>query len=243
MERKSILVTGASSGIGEAVARHFYQEGYAVIAVARNEEKLNLLQQELGHFVITYPADLSQLENVQKIFEFCKEQGLKLDGIVHAAGITMNAPLRANDVKAAGQLMRVNFEALVQIFRFASSKRYTNDGASIVAISSSASMRTDRGLSVYSASKAAVNMLVKSAAMELAARKIRVNAIAPAMVRTQMYYKTIEEIPQMENVVKNSQPFGLIEPKEIAEIALFLMSEKSQCITGSILVAGAGNVF
>jgi len=238
-----MLVTGASSGIGEAVARRFCQEGYAVIAVARNEEKLNLLKQELGDFVFVCPADLSQLENVQKIFEFCKENELKLDGIVHAAGITLNLPIRANYIEPTEQLIRVNFEALVQICRFASSKRYTNDGASIVAISSSASMRTDRGLSVYSASKAAVNMLVKSAAMELSARKIRVNAIAPAMVRTQMYYKTVEEIPQMEGVVKNSQPFGLIEPEEIAEIVQFFMSEKSRCITGSVLVAGAGNVF
>ena len=139
--------------------------------------------------------------------------------------------------------MHINVEALAQILKFASSKRFTNDGCSIVAMSSSASLCGDKGLSVYSASKAAVNILVKSAAIELTCRNIRVNAIAPAMVRTEMYYRTIEEIPSMEYVVKANQPFGVIEPEYIAHLADFLTSEKSKYITGETIVVGAGHVF
>lgn len=240
---KNVLVTGASSGMGRAVTRLMYQEGATVVAVARGQEKLRALAEELGERVLVYPADLSELEGVQGLFDFCKKNSLKLDGIVHCAGTAMTCPLRANSIEKTEYLMRVNFESLVEICRFAASKRYTNEGASIVALSSTAALCGDRGLSVYSASKAAINTFVKSAAMELVSRKIRINAIAPAMVQTQMYYDTIEEIPSMEAVIQNAQPFGLIEPEAIAELAEFLLSEKAKYITGSIIIVGAGHVF
>lgn len=229
--------------MGQAVTRLMYQQGATVLAVARSEEKLHTLAGELGERILVYPADLSELESVQGLFEFCKDNNLKLDGIVHCAGTAMTCPLRVNSIKKTEYLMRVNFESLVEICRFAASKRYTNDGASIVALSSTAALCGDKGLAVYSASKAALNTFVKSAAMELASRKIRINAIAPAMVRTPMYYNTIEEIPNMESVIKSAQPFGLIEPEAIADLAEFLMSEKARYITGSIIVVGAGHVF
>lgn len=240
---KNILITGASSGIGRAMARHFYDCGATVILVARRKEVLESLAAELGERALVCPGDLSILENVQKIFIFCKEAGLKLDGIIHCAGVTASMPLRANDIERMEQIMRVNVEALAQICKFASSKRYTNDGAGIVAMSSSASLCGDRGIAIYSASKAAVNILVKSAAMELSPRKIRINAIAPAMVRTEMYYETIREIPEMEHIVAANQPFGLIEPGYLAYLAEFLFSEKSKYITGTTIVVGSGHIF
>lgn len=243
MQGKNVLVTGASGGMGQAVTRLVYQKGATVITVARNQEKLRALAEELGERVLVYPADLSELESVQGLFDFCKKNNLKLDGIVHCAGAAMTCPLRANSIEKTEYLMRVNFESLVEICRFAASKRYTNEDASIVALSSTASLCGDKGLAVYSASKASVNTFVKSAAMELVSRRIRINAIAPAMVRTPMYYHTIEEIPSMESVIENTQPFGLIEADAIAELAEFLLSEKSRYITGSIIVVGAGHVF
>jgi len=243
MQGKNILVTGASSGMGEAMTRHFYKEGATVIAVARNGQKLQTLKEELGSRLWVCPADLSIPENVRTIFGFCKENGLKLDGIVHSAGVTMNCPLRSNRIESMEQLMRVNFEALVEICHYASNKSYAKEGAAIVAISSTAGLRGGKGVAVYSASKAAVNNLVKSAAMELLPRKIRINAIAPTMVRTKMYYDTVEEIPNIEEMVNAAQPLGLIEPESIAEVAHFLLSEKARYITGSILTVGAGDVF
>lgn len=242
MQGKTILVTGATSGIGNAMVRLFHKNGAVLVAVGRNQEKLGTLASDLGERIWTYAADLAELENVRKLFDFCREHELKLDGIVHCAGVTLNCPLRANDIAETEQLMRVNVEALIEICRFASSGRYVNKEASIVALSSTASLGGGRGLAAYSASKAAVNGLVKSAAMELSPRRIRINAIAPAMVRTPMYYDTIAQIPAMEAAVQASQPFGLIEPESIAEIADFLMSDKAKYITGSVLVVGAGNV-
>lgn len=243
MKNKNILITGASSGIGLAMARHLHAGGANIIIVARTKEKLENLALELGERVLVCPADLSVLENVQQIFEFCKGSDIKLDGIIHCAGVTASEPLRVNNIEKMGQIMRVNVEALAQICKFASSKRYTNNGASIIAMSSTASLCGDRGIAVYSASKAAVNILVKSAALELSARNIRVNAIAPAMVRTEMYYETIREIPQMEDIVAANQPFGVIEPEQLGYLAEFLLSEKSKYITGTIIAVGAGHIF
>lgn len=240
---KNILITGASSGIGRAMARHFHECGATVIMVARRKEVLAALASELGERAIFLAEDLSVLENVQNVFLFCKESGLKIDGIVHCAGVTASMPLRANDIARMEEIMHVNVEAFAQICKFASSKRYTNDGAGIVAMSSSASLCGDKGISIYSASKAAVNLLVKSAAMELSSRKIRVNAIAPAMVRTEMYYETLKEIPNMESVVAGNQPFGVIEPEYLAYLAEFLLSEKAKFITGAIITVGAGHIF
>lgn len=242
MQEKTILVTGATSGIGNSMVRLFRENGMAVVAAGRNQERLRTLSSDLGGQIWTYAADLSELKNVRKLFDFCRENKLKLDGIVHCAGVTLNCPLRVNDISETEQLMRINVEALIEICHFASSGRYVSKGASIVALSSTASLCGGRGLAAYSASKAAVNNLVKSAALELSPRQIRVNAIAPAMVRTPMYYDTIAQIPDIEAAVQANQPFGLIEPESIAEIAAFLMSDKAKYITGSVLTVSAGNV-
>lgn len=243
LEGKNILVTGASAGIGKAMAKYFSLRGANVVLVARSKEKLDAVAMELKNQSYVFSTDLSVLENVKGMFSFCKEQGLKLDGIVHCAGLTLNSPLRVNDIQTMEKLLRVNTGALAEILKFASKKNYTNDGASIVAMSSTASLCGVKGLAIYAASKAAVNSLVKSAAIELVSRNIRVNAIAPAMVRTEMYYETIREIPAMEGIVADNQPFGLVEPEYIAYLAEFLLSEKAKYISGTIVPVGAGHVF
>lgn len=183
---------------------------------------------------------MAKLENVQAVFDFCRQNGWKVDGIAHCAGITLNVPLRVNNIDDTKRLFCINVEALAEICRIAASRRYVNDNASIVAMSSTASLDGGKGIAVYSASKAAVNVLVKAAARELIGRKIRVNAIAPAMVRTHMYEETIRELPDIEESLKWSQPLGLIEPENIAELASYLMSEKARYITGATIVVNGG---
>lgn len=244
MEGKNYVVTGATSGIGKAITENFFSEGARVIAVGRNKDALRALAtaEKSENAIIPLEADLAHLENVQAIFDFCKQNCWKLDGVVHCAGITLNVPLRVNNIEDTERLFRINVEALAEICRIAASRRYTNEGASILAMSSTASLGGGKGIAVYSASKAAVNVLVKTAAKELIDRKIRVNAIAPAMVRTRMYDETIQELPELEESLRYSQPLGLIEPGSIADLANYLMSEKAKYITGEIIVVGAGMV-
>ncbi len=242
MQEKTIIVTGATSGIGKAMAQKFFAEGARIIAVGRNEAALQEISKvgENNSGIVPFEADLAQLENVQAIFDYCKQNGWKIDGIAHCAGITLNVPLRVNNIEDTGRLFRINVEALAEICRMAASRRYVNEGASIVALSSTAALDGGKGIAVYSASKAAVSVLVKAAAKELIGRKIRVNAIAPAMVRTRMYEETIRELPDLKESLQWSQPLGLIEPENIAELASYLMSEKARYITGTTVVVGAG---
>lgn len=242
MQGKNYVVTGATGGIGKAITEKFFQKGARVIAVGRNTDVLQAMTAmgEREASVIPFEADLAQLENVQKIFDFCKQNRWKIDGVVHCAGITLNVPLRVNNIEDTERLFRINVEALAEIFRLASSRRYVNENASIIAMSSTASFGGGKGIAVYSASKAAVNILVKVAAKELMGRKIRVNAIAPAMVRTRMYEETIQELPEVKDSLRYSQPLGLIEPESIADVACYLMSEKAKYITGETIVMGAG---
>lgn len=243
MKDKVIMVTGASSGIGEAIARHFCKKSAIVIGVARNESKLSIMAQQLGEHFIYFLTDLGKLENIQKVFDSCKEKGLKLDGLVHCAGITLNLPLRGNTIQQTQQIMNINFGAFVEMVRLVTSKRYSNNGASIVALSSMAAYAGQRGGSLYAASKAAISLFVKSAAMELVSREIRINAIAPVVVETQMYYQTMDEIPGFDQRTLALQPLGLIPPKSVAELAEFLMTEKSHYITGTVVPINAGYIF
>lgn len=97
MKDKVILVTGATSGMGETVAKRFVNEGAKVVAIGRNEEKLQMLEYEHEGQVLSYRYDLSDLENIEDIFLFCKENQLKLDGLVHCAGMVCNNPIRTID--------------------------------------------------------------------------------------------------------------------------------------------------
>lgn len=240
---KNILITGATAGIGRAMTYYFYSQGANLVISSRSETKLNDIASELKENIQTYAIDFSRPENIKQLFEMIKSHSIKLDGIVHCAGVTANVPIKANDIEQMEYIFRLNLEAFAELCKYASNKRYTNEGASIVGMSSTASFCGGKGLSVYSATKAAINNFVKSAAVELSNRKIRVNAIAPAMVETDMYYKTIQECPDVEQGIKYSQPFGLIQPEYIAYLAEFLISEKAKYISGSTIVVGAGAIY
>lgn len=240
---KNILITGATAGIGRAMAYYFHEKEANLILASRSESRLNAIASELKENILVYPIDLSKVGDVKGLFEFIKVHAIKLDAIVHCAGVTANVPIKANDAEQMEYIFRLNFVAFAELCKYAASKRYTNEGASIVAMSSTASFCGGKGLSIYSSTKAAINNFVKSAAVELSSRKIRVNAIAPAMVETDMYYKTIKECPDVEEGVKYSQPFGLIQPEYIAYLAEFLISEKAKYISGSTIAVGAGAVY
>lgn len=243
-KNKYVMVTGASSGIGKSISEYLLSLGANVIMIARSLEKLEKIAKKGWEGeAFYYQYDLCNLESIKQIFDYCKEQNIKLDGIVHCAGLTANMPLRVSNVETVSQVLRVNLEAFIQICKYAASKKYTKDNASIVALSSTASIRGGKGLSVYSASKAAINIFVKSAAMELSHRGIRINAIAPAMVETEMYHETKREIPGIENAVLSNQSLGVIEPVYIAYLAEFLLSDKSKYISGETIVVGAGGNF
>ncbi|MCM1232276.1 MAG: SDR family oxidoreductase [Ruminococcus flavefaciens] len=239
---KAILVTGASSGIGSAVSEYLSERGYFVVLVARNKDRLNQISERLSGGNLIIPYDLSDLEHIEDIFTACKDNGVKLDGLVHCAGINNDIPIRANDVEIMKEVTTVNYYSFVELGKYFNKKKYSNDQASIVAISSSAAESCGKGMCTYAASKSALNASVKVMGKEFLKRRQRVNAILPTFVDTPMAARMDDALGDLDNKVAG-QPLGLIEPRQIAYLVEFLISDKASYITGACIPVSAGAIF
>lgn len=233
---KNILVTGATSGIGYATTKFLIECGYHVIMVARNKERLEKIHSENIENTAYIPCDLSRLDDVPSIFEFCIDKGIKLDGLVHCAGDVWNAPVKTCSMEKMMYLYRLNCMSFVELSKLFYKKKYSQDGASIVAVSSISSWKNASGLCAYSASKAALNSSVETMSKEFIRRKIRVNAILPGFVNTEMTQKSMDYIGRKDVFM----PLGVIEPQYISYLVEFLLSEKAKYITGSLIPVTSG---
>lgn len=234
---KKVLVTGASSGIGEATAKYLAKSGYELVLAARNEERLKQVCEQCGEYVHHYLCDLSDLHQISSIFAYCEEINCKLDGLVHCAGIAGNMPVRGIDIHSVIEMMNVNCMSFIELARCFINRKYSNEGAGIVAMSSLSSITCYPGTVAYSASKAALSAACKVLAKEAMKRKIRVNTIMPGYVRTPMMEGMSEE-----DVCKE-QPLGFVEPEEVAYLIEFLLSDRAVHITGSSIPLSGGMNF
>ena len=230
------LVTGASSGIGECISKQLADMGHKVICVARREEKLKALM-KYSNNIDCFAYDLIQLDNIEDIFSYVQANYGKLSGMVHCAGINRDMPIRVNDISLMNDVMNTNCNAFIELGKYYSMKKYSIDGGSVVAISSTASLVCDKGMCTYAASKAGLNAAVQVMSKEFLKRKIRVNAVLPNFVNTEMMQKSMEYIGGID---ENVQPLGIIEPEYIAYLVEFLLSEKAKYITGSLIPVTAG---
>lgn len=239
LEGKTILVTGASSGIGRGVAVACSQMGAQVIVTGRNEERLvetmDMLNGESHHSFI---CDLTNTKAVEELVSSLPS----LDGIVHCAGIDQRIPAKQLMEKNVDQVMNVNFRSPILLQSCLLQQRKIAKGASIVFIASLASKSPSIGHSVYSASKGAIVSYSKCLALELAPRKIRVNCISPAMVWTDL----IKECGVSEEQLKEDESkyplrrYGT--PEDVANLALYMLSDASSWMTGSnVEITGGGN--
>lgn len=238
LEGKTILVTGASSGIGRGIAVECSKMGAKVVITGRNETRL------LETFNL-----LSGVQNVMLLSDFNSEEGIKhlvsslplLNGIVHCAGITDNSPFLFATRKKFNEVMDVNFYAPAEITRIILKSKIITKNSSIVFISSISGIYTSAiALSVYSASKGALNGFIKSLALELAQKEIRVNSINPGIVETNIFNS---EIITSENLEKEKQKYPLKrfgKPSDIAYAAVYLLSDASSWITGTNIVIDGG---
>lgn len=239
LEGKTILVTGASSGIGRGIAIACSKMGATVIINGRNEQRLAETMTEMqGEENISLAADLSDSNSLTEMVSRLP----KLDGIVHCAGIGQRVLCKQLQEADLDTMMDVNFKAPVMLQTEILKQKKINKGASIVFIASIASDSPSIGNAVYSASKGAIISYANCLALELAPRQIRVNCILPAMIWTDLILKggiTEEELKEDEKKYPLKR-YG--KPEDIANLSIYLLSNAAAWMTGSsIKITGGGN--
>ena len=243
MDNKTILITGASSGIGETTAKYLNEKGMHTVLLGRNIERLEKLKDSLPSLCTVFSYNLMDVEHIDTIFETLKSQGILLDGLVHAAGVCYWEPLRVQKREHTRELLTLNVEVLLELIKYFSKPMYSKSDSSIVAISSLASVACDEGMSSYNAAKAAVNAVIKTTAKEVLKRKIRINAILPGIVDTPMTRNNNPYVDDdFEHYIQTNQPLGLIQPEQIAKLIEFLLGDSASGITGALIPVNGGMV-
>lgn len=237
LKGKTILVTGASSGIGRGIAIACSKMGASVIINGRNEQRLaETLREMRGEENLSLIADLSQTDAVAIMVR----QLPKLDGVVHCAGIGQRILCKQLQESDLDNMMDVNFKAPVMFQTELLRQKKINKGASIVFIASIAYDSPTIGNAMYCASKGAVISYANCLALELAPRLIRVNCILPAMIWTDLIYKggiTEEELKEDEKKYPLKR-YG--KPEDVANLSVYLLSDASAWMTGSSIKLTGG---
>lgn len=238
LENKTILVTGASSGIGRAIAIECSKMGASVIITGRNEERLKETHAQMeGNQPDYIVADLSLPNDVQNLVQ----KITSLNGLVNCAGLTKSLPFQFATRKNIDEVFNINFFAPVEISRLLVKNKKIKGGSSIVFISSISGVYcTIIGNSIYSASKGAINGIVKSMALELAPKSIRVNCINPGMINTNILSEGIISKDQLQEDMKKYPLKRYGKPEEVAFAAIYLLSDASNWVTGSNLLIDGG---
>ncbi len=233
---KKILVTGASSGFGSAIAQQCADFGAELILTARNKSRLETNYLKLigaGHsYHICDLLSDKDLDDFVKILP-------ALDGVVLCAGMTEILPVKFINKKSINNLFQVNTFSSFLLLQKMLQARLINQGGSIVFISSISTHHADIGNSLYSASKGAINSFAKVLALETAKMKIRVNCVEPGFVKTNM----LENSPISTEDLKKEEshyPLGFGQPSDVANGVIYLLSNASQWVTGSVLTIDGG---
>ena len=238
LQGKTILVTGASSGIGRASAIECSKLGASVIITARNENRLSNTLQELegnGHQMII--CDLSNEADIDNLVSEVPE----IQGLINNAGFTKTLPVQFVNSEDLSSILQVNTVAPLILLQKLLKKKKLKKGASVVFTGSMAGLGfSSVGNSMYSASKGAVSAFVRCAAKELAVKGIRVNAVCPAMVDTGILDSGTISKEQLEENMKK-YPLGRFgKPEEVAWAMIYLLSDASSWVTGDNLILDGG---
>lgn len=232
---KRFVVTGASSGIGRQIAQELANAGADVLTIARRAGELEKLLNEYPERITVAPVDVTDMEAMEKsITAFVVDKG-KIDGSVHAAGLLKFTPLRAFNFNEAKRMMDVNLWASIFLIQLVTKKKYAANSTAHVQFSSVSSQKGQIGLSAYSATKAAIEVAVRSLAKEVANRGHRINTISPGWVETNMTKDTL-----VNEDVSGDHLLGLGSVEDVAGLVLFLLSDRAKWITGTNYVVDGG---
>ena len=239
MNRKTVVITGASSGIGRASALKFAENGATVVAVGRKKEELNSLVEEAnGKSGLIRPAfvDVTQTAQVDKLIKTVEETDAQIDVLVNAAGIIGNGSIETTSLADWDKMLDVNLRAIFYMMQKCVPHLKKTKG-NIVNVSSVTGLRAFPNVLAYCVSKAATDQLTRCAALELAAHQVRVNAVNPGVIVTNLHKRGGMADENYEAFLKHSKtthPLGRVgKAGEIAELIYFLASENASWITGA----------
>lgn len=239
---KTVLVTGASSGIGKETAVLLSNLGAKIILTGRDKVRLEKTNEMLnGNSHQIEPFDLTDVDNISSWIKELVNKNEPLFAIVHCAGMQFTLPLHIINSKRIDELMRINVTAAFGLAKGFRQKGAYLSGGSIVFISSVMGLVGQPGVSCYAASKGAIDALTKSLALELSKENIRVNCVAPAHVKTEMAEKLQDKLTSEQfEAIQMMHPLGIGTPIDVAYAVAFLIGKTGRWITGTTLIVDGG---
>lgn len=241
-KQKVAIITGGGSGLGLAAARRLCDAGILTIIIGRNGRKLQEAQEKLGANCFSYPADLTELAEIPDLVRRIVQEFGRIDILVNNAGINMKKELIEVTDEDFEKILLTNVRSVFAISREVSRTMIDQKSGSIINISSMASQYGIPKVIAYTASKSAIEGMTRAMAVELSPLGIRINCIAPGFIATEMSAKALDNDLERKNKVLSRTPMGQLgEPSHIGETVLFLASDSSAYITGTVIPVDGGN--
>jgi len=240
---KTALITGATSGIGLSTLKKFIKENYFVIAIGRNETRLNELKETYSNQIDTFRCDVSKKDDRMNLINYLKSKNYELDALVNSAGILRNGTIENTSLDAWNEMIETNLTSTFHLMSLCIPLLEKRKG-SIVNVSSVTGLRSFPNILAYCVSKAGVDHLTRCSALELAPKGIRVNAVNPGVVVTNCHLNSGMDKETYNKFLEHSKtthPIGRVgNPDEIADLIFFLASEQSSWITGETIAIDGG---
>jgi len=241
-QKRVAIVTGGGSGIGLAIAEKFTTNGISTIIVGRDEEKLNKAKEQLGECCFPMPCDVSKLECIPVLVKNIIDKFGQIDVLVNNAGINMKKEFTEVTDEDFQKIITTNLCSVFAMSREVVKEMLKKGSGSIIHISSMAAQYGLPKVIAYSASKTAIDGMTRAMAVELSPKGIRVNAIAPGFIETDMTAKALNTDLERKQKVFGRTPMGYMgKPDDIGDAALFLASNAAKYITGVVLPVDGGN--
>ncbi len=238
-QKKTVIITGASSGIGRATALLFAKNGAQVIGIGRNEKELAALRDEVNRLegsIKIQLADIRETSQVERLMNEIVHSFNQIDCLVNAAGIIANGSIENTTLDDWDKMMNINLRSVFYFMQICIPYLEETKG-NIVNVSSITGLRAFPNVLSYCVSKAGVDQLTRCAALELAPKGIRVNAVNPGVTETKLHKRAGMNDEDYANFLKHSEtthPIGRVgQPEEVAELIYYLASEKAAWITGA----------